>query len=548
MNRIATVCGLWLAGLLGVAPAFEAPAKRAASRPAAVIDAEIDRALATAGIVSSPRADDAEFLRRVHFDLVGTIPTLERVKQFLADDDSNKRAKLIDDLLADPRFGRHLAEQWADLLIKRDFDANRNLQTEPFIDWLAGRINSDTGWDAIVRAMITVNGPADENPAALFVLANQDMFQPSPAKLAGATTNLFMGVSLHCAECHEHPTIPGWTQQDFWGMAAFFGHLRLDREGMAPAAKNPNPPTLVEVDRQSAPRGRLAKKNGERAIAPGATIAIPDPTDDKKTIGVAPAKFFGGAAPKLNSVPYRPALASWLTAPDNGLFAQATVNRVWAQMFARGLIHPIEEAHDGNPPSHPAILQLLADELVRSEFELKAVFRAICNSDAYQRTSRPSEGNADDVTLLSHLPVKMLGSRALLASIATITGVTEKAPEVGRRPVPPVKRPPPFSAQRFFDAREYDDDATEYSFGVPQMLKQMNTSLTLRSRELANRIAKANAGDRDATIHDIYLTILCRPPRTAELERMRDFAARSPDGLAGIAWALMNSAEFVSNH
>ena len=398
------------------------------SRLAALIDSEIDRRLAESGVAPSPPADDAEFLRRATLDLTGTVPTLERVRSFLGDRDPDRRAKLIDDLLASPAFGRRLAEQWADILIKRDFDSNRALKTEPFIRWLAERINADAGWDGIVREMVTASGSEADNPAALFVLANQDMFQPSPAKLAAATANLFLGISLHCAECHEHPTVPEWKPQDFWGLAAFYGHLRFEREGNLPAPKNPNPVRLVEIERRSEPRSRLARRNGERAVEPGAVIAIPDPTDNTKSIGTVPAKYFGGESPRLRSVPYRPALADWLTAPDNALFARAAVNRIWAQMFARGLVQPLEDMHPDNAATHPAILHALADEFAASGFDVKRVFRAIALSAAYQRTSRPTDANAEDTTLLSHMPVKVLGPRELLASIATITGVRERSP------------------------------------------------------------------------------------------------------------------------
>src|SRR5439155_24638853 len=151
-----------------------------------------------------------------------------------------------------------------------------------------------------------------------------------------------------CAECHVHPAVDKWTQQDFWGMAAFFGHLTAEREGIAQRGA---PATFTELERRAAPKAKakaVAKKNGEKAIAPGAVISIPDPTDDKKTVGTAKAKFFEGPAPNLRSVPYRPALADWLTSADNRYFASAAVNRLWAHLFARGLVHPVEDMHDGN--------------------------------------------------------------------------------------------------------------------------------------------------------------------------------------------------------
>jgi hypothetical protein len=522
---------------------------------AAAIDRTIDAKLAEAKVHASPPADDAEFLRRVSLDLTGTIPTYDRTVAFLLDSNPYKRAKLIDELLASPAYGRHFARQWADLLIKRDFDSNKNLRTEPFVTWLADQLNKGRGWDAIVRDILTTSGPESDTPAALFYLANQDNNQPSPAKLVGATANLFLGIQLQCAECHVHPGVDKWTQKDFWGMAAFFGHVRADREAGEKGKPQPGTATIHEVDRRAEPKGKAAKKTGDKATPPGATIGIPDPTDNKKTVGTAKAKFFEGTMPLLGAVPYRPTLAKWLTSAQDRYFAPAAVNRLWAHLFARGLVHPVEEMHPENAPSHPAVLKQLSEALARSGYDLKLVLRAACNTRAYQRTSRPLPENAEaDEKLLARMPLKVIGAHELLASLATATDFQEQPSE---RPGP--MRPGgngrgfagPVSLTRFFDTREYDDDLTEYAYGVPQVLKLMNTNLSQRSAQVAARVAKAAGADRRRAVEDLYLAALTRRPRPDEVERMLAYVGRQGDpqkGYAGVMWALLNSAEFVSNH
>src|SRR5262249_5495773 len=155
------------------------------------------------------------------------------------------------------------------------FDSNKNLRTDAFVTWLAKKLNDGTGWDAIVRDVLTAKGEQEETPASLFYAANLDNNQPSPPKLVGATANLFLGIQLQCAECHVHPSVDRWTQQDFWGLAAFFGHMRAEREAVNMVIRPGAPAKFVEVDRFTAPKNKAAKKNGDKAIAPGPTIAIP---------------------------------------------------------------------------------------------------------------------------------------------------------------------------------------------------------------------------------------------------------------------------------
>jgi hypothetical protein len=213
--------------------------------------------------------------------------------------------------------------------------------------------------------------------------------------------------------------------------------------------------------------------------------------------------------------------------------------------------------HDSNAPSHPVVLKQLSAEFIQSGYDLKFVLRTLCNTRAYQRTSRPLPDNTEDEKLLSHTPVKVVGARELLDSLVVATGFREQDPGARRGPRGVAAnnnvkgRAGPLPLARFFDTREYDDAVTDFAYGVPQVLKLMNTGLTNRAAEAAGRVVRAANGDASRIIEDLYLTALSRRPRPEEIDRMAAYVATKGDprqGYGGVLWALLNSAEFVSNH
>ncbi len=504
------------------------------ARLAGAIDRELDRALADAGVPSSPLADDAEFLRRVYLDLTGNVPTLDQAVAFLDSREPHKRSRLIDSLIDGDGYGHQFARVWRDLLVKRDLDNNKNLPTNGFTAWLTDRFNRNEKWDRLATALLTAEGKDEAQPATFFFLANQDNNQPSPAKLAGAVGNLFLGIQLQCAECHVHPHTQKWTQDDFWGVAAFFTNVRFQREGLRPN-RGRGPVTVVEADR---PAGRALPALQRRQTAPaGPTIAVPDPTNPRRTVKTVRAKFFEGKQPSMAKGPYRPHLARWAASTDNPYFAKAMVNRLWAHFFARGLVNPLDDMNPDNKPSHPGLLRLLADEFTRSGYDQKLLVRAICNTKAYQRTSRPQPGVGDD-KLFAHMAVKVLDAEVLLDALTTAT--RQKVDRAGGRR--------PGGAVAFFDTREADDDPTEYSYGIPQVLRLMNTNLSAGS-EVVARLTKQHK-EPGKVIEGLFLGALARRPSPAESERMARYVAKQGDpakGYAGVLWALLNSAEFACN-
>jgi hypothetical protein len=505
---------------------------RAPSKPArdpaptaGVIDDEVDRHLAGEKIPASPRADDAEFLRRVTLDLTGRIPTYQRTIAFLDSKEPDKRRKLIDELLDSPEYAEHFATVWKNLIVPRDGLVAKGRGDDALVPWLAEQFDDNRGWDAIVTDLLTAEGNPKETPATAFVMVNGENGQPQPNKIAAAASRLFLGVNVGCAECHNHP-FAKWKQRDFWGTAAFFGKVRLD-------GPKGGPVTLTEVADNQSPRD---KKNGQTAFAVGGT-AIVVPKGSGPSAGQAvKARFLGGDEAALDEdKPFRPRFAAWATSKDNPYFAQAAVNRTWAHFLGRGFVYPLD-SFDDNSPSHPALLQKLAAEFASSGFDLKHLVRCITTSKTYQRTSRPVKGNEGDETGFSRVAVKVLTPEAFFDSV----GVIMRGSSGKQEPREPFVRT--FPSQ--------DSSPTEYAHGIPQMLRLMNGPFLNRSAPVVDRLSNSGVSRSEAII-TLYLTALSRRPTADEVKLMEGYLSRRTndrEGYRGVLWILMNSSEFALNH
>jgi len=506
----------------------------------AAIDRQIDERLQAVGISSSGPADDAEFHRRATLDLHGHIPSVDQTVRFLADQRPDKRARLIDELLEHQDFGFRLAHYWRDLLLKRDPD-KRNLPNEPvFISWMARQFNHGQPWDKIVRTMLTAEGDEALAGETFFLLANEDDKQPAPNKIVATTAALFMGIQLQCAECHVHPTVEQWRPDDFWGLAAFFVGTRADRQDAGKGKK-------------IAGTAELTQRLGGKGIVPG-QISIPDPKNDGRTIGVAKAHLFENAIATVNpQSARRKTLADWLASADDPYFAPAAVNRLWSILFARGLVEPLDDFRPDNPPTHPELLTLLTTEFVASHFDVKHLLRCLCNSQAYQRTSRPVSAHDDNHKLYAHATIKVMSPEMLFDSLTIATGgrVTRGESSTGAARSTKANPFAKVSTVEFFDNREYDEAASEYGYGIPQLLRLMNRQLTTACEDIGQREAVAN--NRDRTIERMYLAAYSRRPTSAEVDRIHKFIAGNRSNppaksYSAVMWALLNSAEFIANH
>jgi hypothetical protein len=503
---------------------------------AAIIDSEIALRLANEKLPASPKTDDSEFLRRVCLDIVGVIPTAAQVQAFLDSPEANKREKLIDDLLADPRFGKQQSEIWMHHLLSPDLE-NRLLPTENLRKWLEAAFNADKPWSKIVEELVTASGTMADNPATMFFIANN-----GADKVTGQVSKLFLGVQLQCAQCHNHP-FTDWKQEEYWGMAAFF--LKVKQDGTPKmVAKNGGTITVNEGPPLN-PFGKGAKKKAAKAaeLPEGAKIV--------------PARFLTGEQPKVGNGPARPVLARWLTSPDNPFFARAIVNRMWAHFFGRGFVNPIDDMHDDNPATHPELVLAMAEQLKRHNFKLKYLVKAIALSEAYQRTSKPLKGNEADTELFSRMYIKTLSAEQLIDSIVAVVAGPGNADFLAKKD----KGPPPADKKgkgakggprdqliRFFNVED-GADPLEYQDGIPQALRLMNGPLFNNGgkalQEAMQSKTSAEAIDR------LFLVVLSRHPTVEEDRRLTSYVAQQKDrrtAYSDIVWTLLNCSEFRLNH
>src|SRR5262245_18414747 len=388
MNSTSRVArrSLWAAATLLAALAATAnAADKDATTLAGRIELAIGDKLTATKVTPSPRSEDAEFLRRVYLDLTGAIPPADKAAAFLDSTDADKRTKLINELLDSPAFGRHLADIWRALFVKKDPD-NRRIQFDPLDKWLQEQFNANKGWDKIATELVTATGGQDENGAVTFFHANNTV-----DKMTDRVCRTLLGVQLQCAQCHNHP-FTKWKQTEYWGMAAFF--MQVGPNG------NPN---------------QVAKNGGVQSIAES-----PKPRRARlpESAKMVPARYFQGDEVKIkDGDARRPFLAKWLATADNPYFARAFVNRVWAQLFGKGFVVPVDDIHDGNVPSHPELFKALADDFAKGGFDIKALYRTICASETYQRTSKPVAANENaDERLFARVAVKPMTPEQLYDS------------------------------------------------------------------------------------------------------------------------------------
>ena len=503
------------------------------------IDQLVQQQLDKAKMPASPRAEDAEFLRRVYLDITGRVPTYDQTVSFLSSKDADKRAKLIDELLSRPEYGLTFATLWRDRIVDRSPDNSQARQQYSWdlITWLADGFNKDRGWDALVREIVTAEGEAKSKPQLTFVVANRMNGFPRPADLASTTGKLFMGVQLRCAQCHDHPYVDDWKQDDFWGVAAFFAQLR--DHNVEPDGSTRNPiyfdKPIPDAKKETQYVNRL-KRLGFLAPVEGAKIAIPKSSDPTKVERVVPAKFFLGEKPELKADdPARARFAAWLTAPANPYFARSFANRIWAHFFASWLVNPVDAMRPDSPTKHAALLDLLEKEFKTSGFQPKHLIRAICNSETYQRTSRPLKENAQDRDLFSRMQLRLLNPDQMIDALAIVAG---RAPTVGKNRD---QQTAPFVTA------DADADPTQFTHGVPQFLLLMNGTATSNPQNLG----KLTLGkSKEDAVQAIYHTVLARPARPAEMQRSLahlEKTTNANEGYRDIYWVLLNSAEFVLN-
>jgi hypothetical protein len=509
---------------------------------AALIDHYIDEGYAAKKATPAPVADDAEFFRRINLDLNGRIPLNSEARDFLGDKSADKRARAIDKLLESPHYVGNMARVYRAMLMPPGNDPQVQALAPTMEAWLRKHFVKNTPWDEMVRELLTANvagganmqqpgGPGGANAFA-FYQANQ----LKPENLAASTSRLFLGVSIQCAQCHDHK-FAKWTRRQFWEYAAFFSGI------------GPQMPQQPQADDD--PDFSQATDAAHRH-----TIKMPGKDD------IIQARFLDGKKPdwKNEDLSTREALAQWMTAPDNPFFAKAAVNRVWSMLFGMGIVDPPDDIRDENPASHPELLDALAQAFVDNKYDLKFLIKAITLSKTYQRTSA-LEGATDDPRLFTRMAVKALTAEQLYDSIALATGFTEQGgdPNAFLNPFGGGGARAEF-INRFSNSA---DRPTETQTSILQALQLMNGKISGDATSLImskpnNTLAAATDAPFLETTRDkldlLYLSALGRRMRPNEAERLVKYVEKGgPSGdqnkaLADVFWTLLNSSEFMFNH
>ncbi|MBY0528018.1 MAG: DUF1549 and DUF1553 domain-containing protein [Gemmataceae bacterium] len=514
---------------------------------------KIDRAIAGGkadfNAEAAPRCFDAEFLRRITLDLAGTIPTADEVRVFLADSRADKRAALADRLLASPAHARHMAGVLDVMLMERRSD--KYVKTAEWKEYLRDSVAANKPWDQLVREILSADG-ADSvtRPAAKFYLDRLG----EPNLITRDIGRLFLGMNLACAQCHDHPRVDHYRQADYYGIYAFLNRTFLFNDPKTKqtvlAEKGEGDVTFVSVfDRKKVLKG-TGPHMPERPPVKEPVFAKGEEYEVSPTNQTRPVPKFSRRA----------RLAAELTDPRNRPFRRNIVNRLWAHMMGRGLVDPVDLHHPDNPPSHPELLDLLADDFAASKYDLRRALRELALSQTYQRSSEQPDGQESAPESFAVFNLKPLTPEQLAWSLMQASSAVEVERAALRvkdseqafqdrlaQQAAPVVRAfagPPGQAETLgFQATT--NQALLLANGEP-----LRTWLTDRPGSLLHRLGKLRKSDEVA--EELYLSVLTRRPSAEDCRTVANYlAARNDDRLGALrdlAWALMVSAEFRFNH
>lgn len=485
----------------------------------------IDRLLAARwkaeGVQPAAVSSDAEFLRRIYLDLTGVVPTVSQARAFLDSEDPDKRTRLIDQLLESPGFATHMANTWRNRLLPNELDIAQQQNVAGLQNWLREQFVNNLRYDNLVAEFLVATGTGQRGPGVFYTA-----LELKPEKLAANTARIFLGLQIQCAECHDHPS-DRWTRKDFWGYAAFFAQLQ------GPTGR-PTPNQAMQI--VDLPRGEVTLPDSDEVVAP---------------------RYPGGGAPRAeDGGTRRLQLSIWMASRDNPYLARAAVNWGWAHLFGRGIVEPLDDLSDKNPPSHPQVLADLTRYFVRQGFDVRELFRTLANTNAYQLSSSPAAGKLQPPELFAQMAIKSLTPEQLYDSLNR-TLARQPTMNVGFN----------LGQPRLFDPRRQQfirrmqtqtRNPTEYEAGLPQALQLMNGptigEATDPERSALLVSLEAPFFKDEQRLDVLFLATLSRRPTAKERDNFLAYIRRG--GAAGnrrkaagdVLWALLNSAEFALNH
>ena len=479
-------------------------------------------------ILPAALSSDSAFLRRVCLDLTGTLPPPERVREFLADRDSLKREHLIERLLNSPEFVDYWTFRFADFFRV----VYRNAYS--YKSWIRESLARNKPYDQMARERVASQGNGGPTRHFIKSISGEIM---RPHEKMGEDVRVFLGIRLDCAQCHDHP-YETWTQDQFWGITAFYGQMTRIRNLSA---------FMDDIS------GNEEQPEGPKVIHP------------RRRREVAPS-FLDGSSPPAAGINPREQLADWMTAPENPYFSQAVVNRVWANFFGKGLVEPVDDFRPGNPPSHPELLEALAEDFRRSGYDLRHLMRAIARSGTYQLSGEFNPTNREDEVNHSRALPRRLEAEILLDAISQVTGMEEAfavhdyvgggTEPKGTRAIELVPEVTPSQFLEVYgrpvsrDSMPWRDYRSTLRQALHLLVGSTYTSKISAEGGRVDRLLSTGASGREI-VRELYLAALSRYPTAEEEARLQALIEGAPSrrkGVENLAWGLLASRQFTYNH
>ena len=520
------------------------------------VDQHVFAKLKMLNILPSQVCTDQEFVRRVFLDLCGILPTPDETRAFLADVNPGKRARLIDQLLDRGEFADFWTYKWLDVLRSNRLTIQIK-GSHAYHQWLRSHVERNTPWNEVVRDLLTAGGSTFDNPPANYYRGPYSHGAPvvrDAQGLAEMTSQLFFGIRLQCAQCHNHP-FERWTQDDYYHMTAWFAQIKAKVDPVQPGGPQQGYPWQLRENAlviYSEGTGETFHPQSRKQMAP-------------KVVGM-PAPVISAGADR------RVVLAEQVTSPENPFFARATVNRLWFHLLGRGIVDPPDDFRDSNPPVNEPLLDSLAKDFVASKFDVKHIIRKIVNSQTYQLSMQANSSNQADEKYFSHALVKRkrLSAEVLLDAICAATAQPEEftgMPAETRA----VQLPDgqviytggryaswdrhPFLKAFGQPAREAACECErESDLNLARALEIKNGDFLMgKVRAPHNRIGQLLArklSDADL-LNELFLATLSRPPLAEEVQASLTHVSQAAEKRAAwedIHWALLNSNELLFRH
>ena len=486
------------------------------------VDVAVDQKLKQLKYLPSDLCTDEEFVRRVYLDVIGILPSLEEVTAFAEDVDPAKRAKIVDRLLERPEYSKFWALKWGDLLRLTSGQVT-NEGVYKYYRWVERSFRENQPYDEFATELLTATGSTFSNPAANFYRTSKDMND-----CVETISQVFLGARLQCAKCHNHP-FERWTQDNYYGMAAFFNRVQRTN----------------------------TKRTNEMFIYVSQSGEVTQPRTQQKMKPWVPGQ---GDIENPNAFDRRLDFASWLTKPENPFFAKIEVNRIWSQVFGRGIVEPADDFRDTNPPSNAMLLEQLAKDFVENGYDRKAILATILKSRTYQTSYQPNDFNEDDTKYFSHYQPRLLSAEQLLDAICHVTQVAETFGGL-----------PAGTKATHLPAPDLVNNEFLKIFGQPERqtvcacerTNESNLSMAiqffngpliynkLKSETNSFRQSMTDGKDNSQIITLLYNLAVCRNPSQTELKASLDHIASKEDrveALEDICWAILNTNEFLFQH